>query len=356
MEKKKVKRSQHYIPRFFIKNWITDGNVYNYYNKKENMNKKGNIKNPNNDIFQEHYFYENELLFFINEIENKLSQMENAASLVINKIINSRNNDFLSLSRKELVILKIYVLLQKIRSKSFKKKLDKNNETNVFLNDLNYLYEKIFFPIVKENKVFNKFEENFKDKYVNLNLKYLFKDTYLNIIHLDDSIEQGFVTSDLASCRFPNDQNMAFEFFPLSPKTAIVFVKTDNLSLPINIFARFSKSHAIAKEIFGGKYIDKNIEYKYINKDKDKNKFSLSNDDIFIYQVIIEQREYIVTILNFWLFNIKSNFILHSNDIFVVKNYFDKKLIHTILKGIFEVKKDKKIEISSWEKELYFDF
>ncbi|WP_026389402.1 DUF4238 domain-containing protein [[Acholeplasma] multilocale] len=352
MGKQKDKKRQHFIPQFFIRRWIDSGNVYTYFDKSTSTNKKGNLTNENNDVFYGKYLYEDLTRFKMNYIEDQLSEMESASSEVITKILSRKDHQKIQITREELTMIKIYIVLQKFRSLSFKERLEKDGDIEAFFTCLNEIYNNIFKPIKLGHNLATD-PSLYTGSGIDYDLQYIFFGTYLNFIKLNNT-SNTFISNDLASARFPNDQSPAFEAFPLSPDFAVLLVKTDGLGLNINTLNIYNPGHIIAQEIFGTEYVWKNIEHNYREEIISGSKKSWSKDDKYTYPIINEERDYAVWILNHWLANVSSNLLLTQNNEYYMRGLMDISTKNTLLKGIFKVKV-RNIQKEDWDHELMLD-
>ncbi len=103
MAKKTITKQQHYIPKFYLKNFANEKKRFNIINVK----KIDYIEDiPYLSQFKEKYFYD-----YDNKIENQLNKLETTWSIIINKIISGvfPNNE-------EKQILKQFALYQRNRT------------------------------------------------------------------------------------------------------------------------------------------------------------------------------------------------------------------------------------------------
>lgn len=104
------RKKQHYIPKFYMRNF---SNQYNTFNLVNMDNKKYNKDIPCASQFQEKYYYGQDEIW-----EKKLSCLESKWAIIFSKIIKDKNyypND------EEIELIKMFALLQRNRILSRKK-------------------------------------------------------------------------------------------------------------------------------------------------------------------------------------------------------------------------------------------
>lgn len=124
-----ITKKQHFIPRFYLKNFSDNGKTMYRYDKST-----GNIASVSiNSACYQDYLYEfkdeNDNLCYCNLIENKLSKWEHEFSIVINSIKNKakdkrncKTNCFLTSNEKD--ILSMFIAIQNYRYPYYLKELE----------------------------------------------------------------------------------------------------------------------------------------------------------------------------------------------------------------------------------------
>ncbi|AKU79849.1 DUF4238 domain-containing protein [Spiroplasma turonicum] len=299
------KVNQHFLPKFYIKKWANN-NIINYYNIKNNSYENYNIKERNKDPFLEKEFYEGTIYEF-NKIENILSNMENSCSLVLSDIIEKFGKfQTIRITRKEIMLIKLFLALQWYRNKSSlikKNNLDGDylfNETfkNLnpeenkisMLNDIVLLYENYYLKIIRGDfeiyKLFNE-DESYNSFSIRYHIKFLFKETYLNFIKLDN-INDNFILNDHISVHIADNitSTPIIEFMPITPKLCITLNKTTALDcIPDTCIADYitRKNNPwgfyLLDTYFPEIFSKRNHRVNYIQK----HKFNIK--DLFIYDI-----------------------------------------------------------------------
>ena len=108
-----ITKKQHYVPRFYLKNFAIKKKsgeyLINCFNKESGKAFKENVM----QVAMEKYFYDkNEPP----EIENFLAKIEGYHANIYNKIINKKSIE--SLTRYEQAIMSHYILIQNERTRS----------------------------------------------------------------------------------------------------------------------------------------------------------------------------------------------------------------------------------------------
>ena len=203
-KEKKEKKRQHIIPKLLLKYFLHNKKEKLYYYQRFDSKKIkiGSIKYKSKykDVAQVNNYYENEN-YKTNEIENKLSEIENYTAKVFSKIVKSFEKKYekIKLSWSENYILRLFVSLQGIRTDSVK--TNALNQTGDFVfnqrykdfseNDLKLLQlKKIDFLY----EVFNLLKENNPEKFGNFSYEIWGNSNNLNLMKkenctLDDNLE-----------------------------------------------------------------------------------------------------------------------------------------------------------------------
>jgi len=136
-------KRQHFVPQFYLKNF-SDDEIHIYaYNVPTQQTHYTQIKTS----CREKYFYGKNL-----EIEKFLSDIEAIQKKILDEIISTKDVD-LSSTDKHGVLLS-FLLMQKLRTQSAK------NDSNIFLN---HFFNQIIKPMMKTNKDFEKYSEEYID-------------------------------------------------------------------------------------------------------------------------------------------------------------------------------------------------
>ncbi|MBE4703932.1 DUF4238 domain-containing protein [Spiroplasma platyhelix] len=314
--------NQHFLPQFMIKKWITINNTYKVYSKLNNSFSDISLKNKAKDVFSENEFYEHKN-YLSNEIENKLSEMEREIANVFNKIIKSSESyKSLHLSRKDLKLIRLFYVLQMVRSKSIiirTNNLDgdylfnainknKNSEEikNELISEINFLYNKIFKLIIK-NELINWSElEQMPLWTAGYSYFQISNSKFLNFCKIPKDFNTSFVITDLSAVQMVDSSTAVsiVEFMPISPDIAIIFVTT----LPAIANFERKKLDNIAKQLYnnGFKKAQENFGYLLLNRNirnKYQKKGFKSYEDIFIYQFINLDSEETVSTINALMFS-----------------------------------------------------
>ncbi|MDE5767103.1 MAG: DUF4238 domain-containing protein [Malacoplasma sp.] len=195
-EEKNKKKRQHLIPKLLIKYFLHNKKEQLYYyqrfNSKELKIGSTKYRSKYEDVAQKEYYYENKN-FETNEIENKLSEIENYIGKVFSKITKSFENkcEKIKLSWSENYILRLFVSLHGIRTDSVK--INALNQTGDFVfnqryknlgeDDLKFLQlKKIDFLF----EVFNLIKENNPEKFGTFSYEIWGNSDYLNLIRKEN--------------------------------------------------------------------------------------------------------------------------------------------------------------------------
>lgn len=116
-------KNQHYVPRFLLKRFAIDssGNVH-CFNKKTKQENKKNIKSA----ASESYFYDLVPGESRYSFEDIFGTIENSASLVIQKVLESRTVRYLSAAERESIAT--FIVAQYIRTKGMRQKIKSFDE------------------------------------------------------------------------------------------------------------------------------------------------------------------------------------------------------------------------------------
>lgn len=271
---------QHYVPVFILKNFAKNGGRFFYYDLIQQKYKLQPAKNTfaEDDTYTFEKYEDNYL------IEKNLSKYETEIAPIIKRIVNEEK---VELNREELEALRIFLSLLSFRSRLRKKQyLDSqfDSETRMVLenfkkdNDYISLWKKELktlssFRTLAEIKSSSELDPTIKEEFATD-----YEHFYMTIVK---GYKQKFIISDV----FPTlesvqdlsgNQIILHMIYPLSPEVAII--------LNSCIFKKeyFGKLNAVQKYLIG---ISK-MKGNYITEPKvnySKNQFDRTKDDVFSY-------------------------------------------------------------------------
>lgn len=250
MEKEAQTKKQHYIPKFYMKNFANDDNTFNIINIS-NQHLINNISYMSH--FKEKYFYDKD-----NKIENKLNKLEKNWCEVFRKIIFGEYPN-----KKEKQFIKEFAIYQRNRT------LYKSEE---FL-EMSWQSEKVKIEMTLKkdnrklnNERFEKLEKKYKSHYPYKAIELILEITekHLNIIDdLDVAIIKYNTTAKLISSDNPVVHYNNFDiksvgyinagliiFFPISSELLCVIYDT-KMYLPLN-----KDDYIISKNEYDVKYLN----------------------------------------------------------------------------------------------------
>jgi hypothetical protein len=281
---------QHTLPRFYIKAWKNDDNTYKYVSLPDELVRYVRVGNNPNDPFAREFYYESEGKEQ-NEIENKLSKMEDKIASVLSSILK-RVNQFktLQITEKEMMYLYFFITLQGIRSEHyqdatnnlkgdtlFKKSFeDSDPEKNkkMQIDNIDQMYNTLFqdlenerdidtIPLLSLNK--EKMYEFFFRQYTGA--------TYINIAKISDDIDASFLTSEIIDVQLVDLRTHVpiITFVPISPKVVLMLMN-------VNFYLLDSKKFLKFRDLFGdGLDFSKELLGDDIWKWKDNVEFDLNH-------------------------------------------------------------------------------
>jgi hypothetical protein len=237
---------QHTLPRFYIKAWKNDDNTHKYVSLPDKMVRYVRIGNNPKDPFAREFYYEIEGKQ-LNEIENKLSKMEDKIANVLSNVL-TRVNQFktLQISEKEMMYLYFFITLQGIRSEQyqdamnnlkgdtlFKKSFeDSDPEKNkkMQIDNIDQMYNTLFQDLENERDIeIDPFISHAKEK----SYEYFFRQytgmTYINIAKISDDIDATFLTSEVIDIQLVDLQTRVpiITFVPISPKVVLMLMNVN---------------------------------------------------------------------------------------------------------------------------------
>ncbi|WP_026389779.1 DUF4238 domain-containing protein [[Acholeplasma] multilocale] len=185
----KIKR-QHFLPNFIIKRWSTkiqDKSFFNILKYNEKNSEIVEIRSQDDPFFRNYFYESNTAGFDFNEIEIKLGKIEQKYYTISENIIgNWKKYNTIRITRSDLLIIKLFMIVQMARSES--QIISSNDLDGDFL--FNNLMEKYSPQDIKDAQL------------KNLNFYYL----------LFESIENKQYNGNLDSI-LPNDEYYKSELF-----------------------------------------------------------------------------------------------------------------------------------------------
>jgi hypothetical protein len=227
-----MKINNHYLPRFHIKKWIEQGGKL--YNKNTN-----HIRNIIQRDFSKKKYYS---VDGTDELENRISRFESFISEIICKIDSEK--DSIDLSGKQLFLLKLYCAFCSYRHQ-FTSEVIKQDDFDMYKSN-NYLWgvkrytekEDILYMTEEIIKVFEVVEKDINFDHLESFSSILPSKKMLAIgnpdlalygLHLSivRSNENWMCISERCSIiENTLDSDYLFTYVPVSPKTALLLVKT----------------------------------------------------------------------------------------------------------------------------------
>lgn len=212
-----IKINNHLLPRMVIKRW--EENNGKIFNKKENT-----IRSANKYDYSKKYYYS--LGKEDDELENKISIFESYISTILKQLNEAQNS--IELTKKDIEILKLYVVLQSCRNNSTSPVI-KNDESGIYINN-NYLFG---VPLVttQEEAVqvttlicdeFNRIK-NLKDNSDNILSQFCFG---LHLVIVSNKNNEFIISETTAVIECTMDGDYLFTYVPISPKLGVILAKS----------------------------------------------------------------------------------------------------------------------------------
>ena len=224
-----MKSHNHLYPAFHIRKWVDNGGLI--YDKIENQSREVDSQNDFSSVFYYSLGKEDCIL------EDRIAKFEGRISTIIKKI--DKSNDKITLSGKELELLKLYCVLCGSRHE-YTCEVIRSDESNYYQSN-NYLWglhrtnnqkdavkitEMIMDDFDKINVLPNDIESWIKFDYFDPNYIYSHFTTGLHVVILRTD-ENSLCVSD-RFCIIENtmDSDFLYSYVPVSPSTALLLVKT----------------------------------------------------------------------------------------------------------------------------------
>lgn len=357
MSKKRVIK-QHFIPRMILKRWSTD-ECYFVYNIKTKLKKDFVISQYYKDPFHDLNFYEHDN-FKINEIENRLSLLENEYSQILKLI---ENKDKVKLTRYQNTFLRLFSFVEVYRSQSSlsrSKNLEGGIEFNNYyknktfdeiklesLEQLHYLIfdifdynkkyatlldekqinflqdlEKKIEDLIKKEKTFSEIVKIIIPKspweVLTINMSNIYK-SQTKFIKIPESISEDFILTDSQLVEFYNEN--AIVRYPIltikiiNPKLAIAYIGLNYLK---KINGSKESDEGFWEKIFENLFETK-PEVRYVNFEKIKDESFINGDyfsgeDIYIFEPYIINNNRQVRLINAMMFSQASELVVYTKN------------------------------------------
>ncbi|MGI6710898.1 MAG: DUF4238 domain-containing protein [Bacilli bacterium] len=227
-----MKINNHFLPRFHIKKWSEQGGLL--FNKNTSKKRKINIK----DFSKKKYYS----IDGTDSLENRIANFEAYVSEIIHKVDNA--DEEIKITGKELFLLKLYCAFCSYRHQFTSEVILEDDfgiyQSNNYLwgvkkytkkEDVLYMTEEIIkvFENVKNDQNFTHLE-NFTDIICSKKVDYIenpFQSLYGLHLSIIRSNEKWMCISErCAIIENTLDSDHLFTYVPVSPKTALLLVKT----------------------------------------------------------------------------------------------------------------------------------
>lgn len=275
-------RKEHYISKFYLKNFANANNVLNVYDRKEQKFFCPTVYNfgYTNDLYETKWIKDQFLLQ--NDLENHFSEIEKEFNSVIKKVIKicncpaNKNKPILNNQEKNIINRLIANFL--FRNPWSMQLYQIDDVSNDILNEseirnINEMLNKLGFgninPFIKLASKYLLLDDRREDSVVSKMINDLSKMNYSIL----KSRESQFITSSFPIV-FSFDENDCFNsiYMPINPKYAIIFL-----------------THTISRK-FRNRIISMNasdtnrINKAYLNTNIDQNRFLIANNKKVIKQ------------------------------------------------------------------------
>ena len=376
MNQKVIK--QHVIPVFEVKRFFNNSENYSLYDIKNKTFKNYKLRSKN-DILQIDKFYEGPM-YKLNEIEEKLSKMENYSAKIFDKIINcyKNNESHIKLEWSENYMLRIYFHLKSIRSKAAIDNMEELNGDWLFNSfyegkEKEEIKEEQLLSIEKIYDLFLVFKNKNTEKYQKIMTKYWknlpnfisnpekFHENidFNNAVHFVFSMEtrifflegkdNGSMSENGTTQTFLDDTPISYiEYIFIHPKILIYFKRKKEYSLSLkidkNVFSIFESSIPEDYNITKLDERGEDITFMQINNYADEIKylsannayvhkiFKIKTDNLMFEIKLLKTKVEVIPLLNALSFIHDRNFCLFINDIDLNKTLkiIDNKLVNRI--------------------------
>lgn len=232
-----TKKLNHLLPRMVIKRW--EENNGKIFDKEKNK-----IRRVNKYDYSEKYYYS--LGKEDDELENRISTFETYVANILKQLNAAQNS--IELTKKDLEILKLYVVLQSCRNNNTSPVI-KNDESGIYINN-NYFFG---VPLVatQEEAVkvttlicdeFNKIK-NSNDNFDNITSQFCLG---LHLVIVANENNEFIISETTSIIECTMDSNYLFAYVPISPKLGLI--------LPNSKYYFSEKDIEFTKRRFGNKY------------------------------------------------------------------------------------------------------
>jgi len=216
--------NHHYVPQFLLRNFSTDNEMIYMYRLKDQVIAKRNIKyNYNKDNLYKDISEDDVML-----VERLFSELERKVSMIIQKILEARNQ--IVLDRLEVEMVKRFLYLMEFRSKRRKSQYEKKNFTPMteMILDMKIEGKEYVQLWLNELKVLlqhTKYDMNYNDLSlaIHWDFEYYMDQTFIVIWDACQDerfiITDNFGTFELSRIKPPLK---LFLLFPISPRRMIV--------------------------------------------------------------------------------------------------------------------------------------
>lgn len=341
-------RYNHVIQKAFCQPWADENG--NIYWMKHGTNEKGkfniNDKNKNHPIAEEYFYSE--------EIEKGMNELESDGISIIRKIIDYSKSfeKKIQLTRKELIILKYFVVMSQLRTSKFRKNISNKDGDWVF-NDIvkldgrdpKELHEESIKYILegyKKTKISNYLlTMNFECKNIwrSCSMSSLVRifDSRLLIFKFEEN--NLMLPESLGFTEQKEDMSIMLNFIPISPNIGICFFHDPFMTkfmtklLNVNQNYKEPKSRIFTNNIpeyqhevkyFNHKKIEEQWKYldfnfKFMDK-KDVDSWHVEfqnlfeNEDKFIYDFIEEPKEISILCNAMSLVHINNSVLIYKDE------------------------------------------
>lgn len=222
----KTKKNNHLLPRMVIKRWKeNNGKIYD----KE----KNKIRNVIESDYSKEYYYS--LGKVDDKLENRISFFEAYIANILEKL--NKSTDSFEISKKDLEILKLYVVLQSCRNNNTSSYITAD-ESGMYQNN-NYLFGVPLINTQEEaveltSSICSEFERIKKgntDTRVNCvplkeNLNLLSYCYGLHLVIVGNDNDEFLISETTAVIECTMDGDYLFTYVPISPKRGLILAKS----------------------------------------------------------------------------------------------------------------------------------
>ena len=252
MNKMVIKINNHLLPRLITKNWKQEkGKLYD-----KELEIKRNIQKLD---YSEKYYYS--LGKPDDALENRISKFENVITLILKKVNNAEKS--IRLTGKEIELLKLFCVLAACRQDNTSS-LIKGDESGIYA-DNNYIFGvpliktkeeavKTTSSIIDDFEKISKLPKDTKFRNWSRVIEAEYSGSFYNLgqhlVILRNDNNSNIISDICAIIEYTMDSDYLFTYVPISPKTALVLVKSkyyDNLEEYIYTLKRFGSKYGNGK-------------------------------------------------------------------------------------------------------------